>query len=62
MTYFIIALVVLLAVLGIAHFVRRQIATTREQLKHVDRSKLNDLNHDAWEDDDPPTHNREDPP
>lgn len=50
MTYFIIAVVVLLAVLGIAHFVRRQISTSREQLKHVDRSKLKDLEHDAWAD------------
>lgn len=52
MWYVIIAIIAVLFVLGIIHFVRRQIATSREQLKHVDRSKLKDLDHDAWEDED----------
>lgn len=44
----IIAIVVILVGLGVAYFVRRQIAESRAGLKHVDRSKLKDLDQDAW--------------
>jgi len=43
-----IIIVVVLIALGVIHFVRRQIADSREQLKHVDRSKLRDLDKDTW--------------
>lgn len=45
-----IVIVVVLAVIGfgLLQWVRRQIATSREDLKHVDRSKLRDLDDDAW--------------
>jgi|GEM_PF-1419399 len=47
--YSILAVFILtVLVLGIIHYVRRHIAATREQLKHVDRSKLRDLDQDAW--------------
>lgn len=52
MWYIIIAIVVILALAGVIHFIRRQIAVSRAQLKDVDRSKLNDLDHDAWSDED----------
>jgi len=48
MLYLIGIVVVILLAIGIAHAVRRQIAISREQLKHVDRSKLKDLDQDAW--------------
>lgn len=50
MRYVIIGIIVILFCLGIIHFVRRQIANSREELEHVDRSKLKDLDHDAWSD------------
>lgn len=50
MWFVVIAIVVILVLLGLIHFVRRQIADTREQLRHVDRSKLKDLDEDAWAD------------
>lgn len=45
-----IIIVVVLAVIGfgLLQWVRRQIAASREDLKHVDRSKLRDLDDDAW--------------
>lgn len=43
--------VLVLAALGIAHFVRRNIRQTREELRHVDRGKLRDLSEDDWDDD-----------
>lgn len=52
MAYIVTAFIVILVALGLIHFVRRQIATSREQLKQVDRDKLNDLDHDAWADED----------
>lgn len=51
MKYVIIAVIAVLVLLGLFHFIRRQINDTREQLKHVDRSKLKDLDHDAWSED-----------
>lgn len=48
MWYVIIAIVLVLLALGIIHWVRRQIATSRAQLKNVDRSKLKNLDDDAW--------------
>lgn len=48
--YVIIAIVIILLALGITHFVRRQISASRAELKHVDRSKLRDLDQDAWAD------------
>lgn len=50
MWYIILAIVFILFLLGVVHFVRRQIARSREELKRVDRSKLRDLDHDAWSD------------
>lgn len=44
----VVVLVVILVGLGVAYFVRRQIAESREGLKHVDRSKLKDLDKDVW--------------
>lgn len=46
--WIIIVIALVLAGLGILVAVRRQIAATREDLKHVDRSKLRDLDDDAW--------------
>ncbi|MES1932136.1 hypothetical protein T35B1_05980 [Salinisphaera shabanensis T35B1] len=43
-----IVIAVLVAAFGILNWVRRQIAASREDLKHVDRSKLRDLDKDAW--------------
>lgn len=48
MWYVIIAIVLVLLALGIIHWVRRQIASSRAQLKNVDRSKLKNLDDDAW--------------
>lgn len=47
-----IVIVLALIALGVAHFVRRQIRHSREELKHVDRDKLKDLSRDGWNDDD----------
>jgi len=44
----IIAIVLLVAAFGLVQWVRRQIAQSRKDLKHVDRSKLRDLDEDAW--------------
>ncbi len=41
-------IVVVLASLGLAYYVRRQIAESRAGLKNIDRSKLKDLDKDAW--------------
>lgn len=49
--WILIALLVLV-VLGVAYFVRNSIRQSREELKHVDRSKLRDLSKDDWERDD----------
>ncbi|GAB3680778.1 hypothetical protein [Salinisphaera aquimarina] len=46
--WIIVAIVVLVAAFGLLQWARKQIATTREDLKHVDRSKLKDLDNDAW--------------
>jgi uncharacterized membrane protein len=46
--WIVIVIAVLVAVFGILNWVRRQIAASREDLKHVDRSKLRDLDKDAW--------------
>lgn len=45
-----IALLVALLVFGVAHFIRRSIRETQEELKHVDKSKLKDLSQDGWDD------------
>lgn len=44
----IIVIALVVAGLGLLQWVRRQIAASREDLKHVDRSKLRDLDEDAW--------------
>lgn len=45
-----IALILLaLVALGVAAYVRREVRRTREELKHVDRSKLRDLSKDEWD-------------
>ncbi|ERJ17639.1 hypothetical protein SSPSH_003554 [Salinisphaera shabanensis E1L3A] len=46
--WIVIVIAVLVAAFGILNWVRRQIAASREDLKHVDRSKLRDLDKDAW--------------
>ena len=46
--WIVVVLVLLVAAFGILQWVRRQIAASREDLKHVDRSKLRDLEDDAW--------------
>lgn len=46
--WIVIVIAVLVAAFGILNWVRRQIAASREDLKHVDRSKLRDLGKDAW--------------
>lgn len=46
--WLVIIVVLVVAALGILQWVRRQIAASREDLKHVDRSKLRDLDEDAW--------------
>lgn len=51
LTWIIVAVVLVALAFGIAHWIRRQIASTREELKHVDRSKLRDMDHDAWAED-----------
>ena len=51
MWYIVLVIILILFALSIIHFVRRQIARSREELKHVDRSKLRDLDHDAWSED-----------
>lgn len=49
--WILLALLVLVA-LGVAYFVRNSIRQSREELKHVDRSKLRDLSKDDWDRDD----------
>ncbi|MES1941130.1 hypothetical protein T5B8_12868 [Salinisphaera sp. T5B8] len=44
----VIVIALLVAALGIVNWVRAQIAASREDLKHVDRSKLRNLDDDAW--------------
>ena len=44
----IIVIALVVAGLGLLQWVRRQITASREDLKHVDRSKLRDLDEDAW--------------
>ncbi len=44
-------LLLALAGLGIAHYIRRSIRESQEALKHVDKSKLKDLSDDEWDDD-----------
>ncbi|MES1929762.1 hypothetical protein SADO_10909 [Salinisphaera dokdonensis CL-ES53] len=46
--WIIIVIALVVAGLGLLQWVRRQIAASREDLKHVDRSKLRDLDEDAW--------------
>lgn len=46
--WIVIVITLLVACLGLLQWVRRQIAASREDLKHVDRSKLRDLDDDAW--------------
>ena len=46
--WIIVVIAIVVAGLGLLQWVRRQIAASREDLKHVDRSKLRDLNDDAW--------------
>lgn len=46
--WILIVIAVLVAAFGILNWVRRQIAASREDLKNVDRSKLRDLDKDAW--------------
>ncbi|MES1926341.1 hypothetical protein [Salinisphaera sp. T31B1] len=46
--WIIVAIVVVVAAFGLLQWARRQIAASREDLKHVDRSKLKDMDHDAW--------------
>ncbi|WP_348766058.1 hypothetical protein [uncultured Salinisphaera sp.] len=46
--WIVIVIGVLAAAFGIVNWVRTQIAASREDLKHVDRSKLRDLDKDAW--------------
>lgn len=46
--WIIIVIALLVAGFGLLQWVRRQIAASREDLKHVDRSKLRDLDDDAW--------------
>jgi len=46
--WIIVVVVLLVAAFGILQWVRRQIAASREDLKSVDRSKLKDMEHDAW--------------
>jgi len=48
MVWIVIVLLLLVAAFGILQWVRRQIAASREDLKSVDRSKLKDMEHDAW--------------
>jgi len=48
----ILVILITLAALGIAAYVRREIRRTRAQLKNVDRSKLRDLSKDEWDRDD----------
>ncbi len=49
MEIIIIAVVVVVLVgLGLAYYVRREISESRASLKNVDRSKLKDLDKDAW--------------
>ena len=45
--WIVIVIGVLAAAFGIVNWVRTQIAASREDLKHVDRSKLRDLDKDA---------------
>lgn len=49
--WILIVLLVLLA-LGVTHLIRGAIRKSREELKHVDRGKLRDLDRDEWERDD----------
>ncbi|ROO24749.1 hypothetical protein SAOR_14140 [Salinisphaera orenii MK-B5] len=48
LVWLIVIVVLVVAAFGILQWVRRQIASSREDLKHVDRSKLRDLDDDAW--------------
>lgn len=48
LVWLIIIVVLVVAAFGILQWVRRQIASSREDLKHIDRSKLRDLDEDAW--------------
>lgn len=47
-----LAIALALIAAGVAHFVRKHIRQTREDLEDVDRSKLRDLDEDGWDDDD----------
>ncbi|MDT0634805.1 hypothetical protein [Spectribacter hydrogenoxidans] len=49
MRMLLLTLLLVLIGLGIAHFVRAHIRRTREELEHVDRSKLRDLSQDEWD-------------
>ena len=46
--WIIVVIAIVVAGLGLLQWVRRQIAASREDLKNVDRSKLRDLDEDAW--------------
>lgn len=50
MRMILITVVLALIALGVAHFVRKSVRRTREELKDVDRSKLRDLDADEWDD------------
>lgn len=47
----IITLVIILFAVAIGKYVRREIQRSREALKHVDRSKLKDMDQDGWDSD-----------
>jgi hypothetical protein len=48
--WIIIVIALIVVGFGLLQWARRQIAASREDLKHVDRSKLRDLDDDAWAD------------
>lgn len=47
----IITVIILMFAVAIGIYVRREIQRSREALKHVDRSKLKDLDNDGWDND-----------
>lgn len=46
--WIVVVIVLALVAFGLVQWVRHQINQSRQDLKHVDRSKLRDLDDDAW--------------
>lgn len=46
--WIIVVVVLLVAAFGLVQWVRSQIAATHKDLENVDRSKLKDMDNDAW--------------